>query len=249
MQTANIHPSNSHSNKSLYLAGIRAGIPVIFGFIPVGIAYALMARQAGFTAMETIYMSISVFAGASQMMATGMYAQNAGIAAIVLATFLLNLRHLIMSTCVMNKMQPAPVLLKLLASFGVTDESFALFTTAKEEHSHIAYFFGMITVTYSSWIAGSAIGALASDFLPAILTASFGIALYAMFIGLLVPSIPGNLRLGLLVLLTAVCNTILTQIIPSSWALIVSTLVCTFAGMFFVELDDDTTNENAEVTV
>ena len=171
------------SKKSLYFAGVRAGLPVIFGFIPVGIAYALMARQAGFTAMETIYMSISVFAGASQMMATGMYAQNAGIAAIVLATFLLNLRHLIMSTCVMNKMQPAPVLLKLLASFGVTDESFALFTTAREEHSHIAYFFGMITVTYSSWIAGSAIGALASDFLPAILTASFGIALYAMFIG------------------------------------------------------------------
>jgi len=69
-----------------------------------------------------------------------------------------------------------------------------------------------------------------------------------MFIGLLVPSIPGNLRLGLLVILTAVCNTILTQIIPSSWALIVSTLVCTFAGMFFVELDDDTVQDEPEVT-
>ena len=242
MQTAS-------NTKSQYVAGVRAGIPVIFGFIPVGIAYALMARQAGFTAFETIYMSVSVFAGASQMMATGMYAQNAGIAAIVLATFLLNLRHLIMSTCVMNKMQPTATWLKLLASFGVTDESFALFTTAKDEHSHIAYFFGMITVTYSSWIAGSAIGALASDFLPAILTASFGIALYAMFIGLLVPSIPGNMRLGLLVLLTAVCNTILTQIMPSSWALIVSTLACTFAGVFFVELDDTSAENTSEVIV
>lgn len=239
----------TYNNKTLYLAGLRAGFPVIFGFIPVGIAYALMARQAGFTAMETIYMSISVFAGASQMMATGMYAQSAGIAAIIFATFLLNLRHLIMSTCVMNKMKQAPVLLKLLASFGVTDESFALFTTAKEEHSHIAYFFGMITVTYSSWIVGSAIGALASDFLPAILTASFGIALYAMFIGLLVPSIPGNLRLGGLVLLTAVCNTLLTNVMPASWALIVSTLLCTFAGMFFVELDEPSASNDSEVTV
>lgn len=238
---------SNHTVKTQYLAGIRSGLPVIFGFIPVGIAYALMARQAGFTAFETIYMSVSVFAGASQMMATGMYAQNAGIAAIILATFLLNLRHLIMSTCVMNKMQPASVPLKLMAAFGVTDESFALFTTAKEEHSHIAYFFGMITVTYFSWIIGSAIGALASDFLPAILTASFGIALYAMFIGLLVPSIPGNLRLGLLVVLTAVCNTILTQIMSSSWALIVSTLICTFVGVFFVDLDEASAQDETEV--
>ena len=148
----------------------------------------------------------------------------------------------------MNKMQPTSLPLKLLASFGVTDESFALFTTAKKENSNIAYFLGMITVTYSSWIAGSAIGALASDFLPAILTASFGIALYAMFLGLLIPDVPGNLRLGLLILLTAVCNTILTQIMPSSWALIVSTLVCTFAGMFFVDLDQDASADNTEVT-
>ena len=58
----------------------------------------------------------------------------------------------------------------------------------------------------------------------------------------------GFRSLGLLVILTAVCNTILTQIIPSSWALIVSTLVCTFAGMFFVELDDDTVQDEPEVT-
>lgn len=237
----------SYSKAAHYIAGLRAGIPIIFGFIPVGIAYALMARQAGFTPFETIYMSASVLAGASQIMSTGMYAQGAGIAAIILATFLLNLRHLIMSTCVMNKMQPAPVPVKLLAAFGVTDETFALFTTAKEEHSTAAYFLGMVTIAYTSWVGGSAIGALASDFLPAILTASFGIALYAMFIGLLVPSIPGNRRLGLLVVLTAVCNTILTQLMPSSWALIVSTLVCTFAGMFFVELEEEKPAEDAEV--
>jgi hypothetical protein len=57
------------------------------------------------------------------------------------------------------------------------------------------------------------------------------------------------MRLGLLVLLTAVCNTILTQIMPSSWALIVSTLACTFAGVFFVELDDTSADDTSEVIV
>ena len=68
------------TKRTEYLAGLKAAIPVIFGFIPVGIAYAIMARQAGFDIFETCFMSIAVFAGASQMMAVGMYAQGAGLA-------------------------------------------------------------------------------------------------------------------------------------------------------------------------
>lgn len=232
--------------KSQYLTGVRAGIPVILGFVPVGIAYAIMARQAGFSVFETIFMSVTVFAGASQMMAVGMYVQGASIVAMILATFILNLRHLIMSTCVVNRMKNEPIKLKLLATFGVTDESFAIFTTEKREKCSGLYFLGLITVTYSSWIVGSAIGAVASDFLPAIVTASLGIALYAMFIGILVPNLTHNLKRGLLVILTAVCNSVLTQFMDSSWALILSTLVCAVIGVFFVDLNEQevTDDEN-----
>lgn len=221
-----------------YLAGARAGIPVILGFVPVGIAYASMARTAGFTAAQTCAMSLSVFAGASQMMATGLYAQGAGILTIVLATFILNLRHLIMSVCVMERMEGGGTLLRLLAGFGVTDESFAIFTTQKEGNRSIWFFLGLITVTYGSWNVGTAIGAVAFDFLPPILTASLAVSLYAMFIGLLVPSLPGNWRLAALVCLTAVCNCLLGQVMASSWALILSTLLCAFLGVFFVELEE-----------
>ena len=221
-----------------YLAGMRSGVPVIFGFVPVGIAFAIMARQAGFSVAQTCGMSLCVFAGASQMMAAGMYGQGAGLLAIIFATFILNLRHLIMSTCVMNRMKDGGPAMRLLAAFGVTDESFALFTTEKEDNCFLFYFLGMITVTYGSWNAGTFIGAIASDFLPAIVTASLGIALYAMFIGLLVPGLPGNGRLAALVVLTALCNTLLSGLMASSWALIVSTLVCAFLGTFFVELEN-----------
>lgn len=214
--------------------GLKKGIPVILGFVPVGIAYAIMAHQAGFSAMETVLMSIFVFAGASQMMAVGMYAQGAGLVAMILATFILNLRHLIMSTCVMNKMGKEKTGQKLLAAFGVTDESFAIFTTEEEEKCSIFYFLGLITVTYSSWVAGSAIGAVTSGLLPDIVTASLGIAIYAMFIGILMPNLKHNLKLGLLVVLTALVNTLLTQFIAYSWALIISTLLCAALGVFFV---------------
>ena len=223
------------SRKQQYLMGVRVGIPVILGFIPVGIAYAIMAQQAGFTIAETLLMSVTVFAGASQMMVVGMYVQGASLIAMILATFILNLRHLIMSTCVVNRMRGDKLGLKLLAAFGITDESFAIFTTEKEENCSVFYFLGLITVTYTSWFTGSAIGVVASEFLPEIVSASLGIALYAMFLGILMPNVKQNLRLGLLVILTAVMNTLLSQVMASSWALIISTLVCAGIGVLFVD--------------
>ena len=229
--------------KQQLIRGMRAGIPVILGFVPVGIAYAIMAKQAGFTNLQTCLMSLSVFAGASQMMATGMFAQGASIFAMILATFILNLRHLIMSTCVINRMKTGGIGIRLLAAFGITDESFAIFTTEKEENCTVMFLLGLVLVNYSSWNIGTLLGTIVSDFLPEILTASLGISLYAMFLGLLMPNLTNNRRLGVLVIFTAICNTILNQLVASSWALIISTLFCAFIGVFFVDLEGETSNE------
>ena len=120
--------------KNNYIQGMKAGIPVILGFIPVGIAFGVMARQANFTILQTCLTSLTVFAGASQMLAVSMTLEGATILAIILATFILNLRHLIMSTVVMNKME-GRTSLKLIAAFGVTDESFAIFSETSKEKS------------------------------------------------------------------------------------------------------------------
>lgn len=220
------------SGASVFWTGARLGIPVILGYIPVGIAYALIARQAGFSVLETCMMSVFVYAGASEMMA-------AGIAAIVLATFILNLRHFIMSACVMNGMRSEKRAFKELAAFGVTDEVFAIYTTQKKLERPGLVFLGMALISYLSWNLGTVIGAVASDFLPALLTAALGVAMYAMFISLLAPSVRGNGRLGLLVLLTAVVNTLLSRFLDSGWALIASTLAGASAGVFFIELSKE----------
>lgn len=219
--------------KNNYIQGMKAGIPVILGFIPVGIAFGVMARQANFTILQTCLTSLTVFAGASQMLAVSMTLEGATILAIILATFILNLRHLIMSTVVMNKME-GRTSLKLIAAFGVTDESFAIFSETSKEKSNISYFFGLITVTYLSWNLGTFFGAVVSDFLPEIITNSFGIALYALFISLLIPNLHGNFRLFILVIITAVTNTLLSLFIDSWWAIITSTLLCAFIGVYFV---------------
>ena len=84
---------NLQSKRKDYILGLKTALPVILGFIPVGIAYAIMARQAGLSIFETCLMSITVFAGASQMMAAGMIGTNATFITIIIATFILNLRH------------------------------------------------------------------------------------------------------------------------------------------------------------
>jgi 4-azaleucine resistance transporter AzlC len=208
-----------------------------------------MARQAGLSVLQTTGMSVAVFAGASQMMAIGMYEQGASLFAIILATFILNLRHVIMGTCIVNRMPQGHTGKKLLLSFGVTDEGFAIYTTVEKKWCTLAFYAGVTVVSYASWVLGGFIGAVTSDLLPPILTASLGIALYAMFLGLLLPNVRGNARLALLVVLTAVCNTLLSQFINPSWALIASTLLCALVGVFFVDLKDDTAAANEEVSL
>lgn len=217
-----------------FLRGLKAGVPVMFGFIPVAIAYALAARQAGFSAMETILMSLIVYAGASQMMAVGMVGAGSAMGPIVLATFLLNLRHFIMSTYVMRELPEKTRLPKrLLSAFYITDEAFAVFSAQKDENRTMAFFAGLAAITYLSWAGGTAIGAFASELIPEALLSSFNIALYAMFIALLVPGLPGKPKLCLLVLFTAALSALLDRVMPSSWALILSTIAGAAIGAAF----------------
>ncbi len=233
-----------HSQRAKdYQAGVRAGAPVILGFVPVAFAYALAASKVGLSVAEIVLMSTTVFAGASQMMVVGMLAENAALFTIVFATFIVNLRHFIMSTCVFNRMSKTPRALKCLAAFWVTDESFALFTAEHQQPRTLAYYLGIISMTYSSWVLGGLLGALAVSLLPPIISDSLGIALYAVFIALLLPSAKKNLRLLILVVITALLNLLLRQFMDGSWALIAATLIAAAGGVFAVELDEEAQEE------
>ena len=212
------------TKKEEWLAGARSAVPIMLGYVPVGIAYGVMARQAGLSTWQTV------------LMAAGMVAQGAAVLTIVLTTFILNLRHIIMSTCVFNQMQGGRLPVRMLAAFGVTDETFAVYTTTANAPRTPRYFFSMALCSYLSWALGSWLGAIATGLLPPLITAALGISLYAMFIGLLMPGLRGNGRLAALVVLTALCNTMLCNVarLDSGWAMILSTLGCAALGSFFV---------------
>lgn len=106
--------------------GLKAGWPICLGYIPIGMAFGVLAQKAGFTPIEIGLMSILVFAGSSQFIAVSMISAAASPAAIITTTFMVNLRHVLMSSALAVHLKSAHWGLLALYAYGVTDESFAV---------------------------------------------------------------------------------------------------------------------------
>ncbi|KTB48241.1 AzlC family ABC transporter permease [Dehalogenimonas alkenigignens] len=176
--------------------GIKAALPVVLGYLPVGIAYGVLARAAGLSALETGAMSFFVFAGASQFIAVGMLASGAGVLPIILTTFAVNLRHLLMSSAIAPFFKGQSMNKLVLLSAFLTDESFAV---AMHDTSKIAgrptYLIALQATAYTAWLSGSVIGAVFGSLID---SASFGIpfAMTALFICLLVLQLKSRAHLA-----------------------------------------------------
>lgn len=218
-----------------FISGVKTGLPICMGVIPVGISFGIIARQGGLESWQAILMSIIVFAGASQIMSIGMLVQGASVPAIIFATFLINLRHLIMSTYVMNRLKEKGLLKKMALAYVLCDESFALFSMSEEGEDDDTFLFGINVVLGISWIVSTTIGCIAMSVLPDTISKSFGIAFYASFIAILIPNIRKNMQLFLVVIVTGVINSIFGMFFTSSTALIFSILIGACIGMFIVK--------------
>lgn len=220
------------SRKSKFIEGAKKGIPITFGYVPMGIGYAAIAIKAGMTPFETISMSFLVYAGAGQIIAASMVLSGATAMAIILTNFVVNLRYFVMSTCVLNQVEDSNVGINILAAHVTVDESFAMFSLS--EDSSVWIYLGIAITAWLSWCLGAAIGVVLLDMLPVIVTNSFNISLYALFVAILVPSVKESKQIAILVLITAVLNIVLSQIL-GNWSLIVSTLVGAAVGMYLVD--------------
>src|SRR5699024_6006777 len=159
-------------------------------YIPVALTYGVLAAQSGMSVFQLTLMSVLVFAGASQFMGVNMIAAGVSAVEIIVATFVLNLRHFVLSLSLMNELRDHVSFKERFGvTLGLTDEAFAVSSMNKreKEQEHAVFFFAAIYLLgYGSWVAGSFIGGVLGEVIPSQLSQSMGIALYAMFIGLLV---------------------------------------------------------------
>jgi 4-azaleucine resistance transporter AzlC len=206
--------------------GIQAGISIGVGYFPIALTFGLLAKTSGLSIYETVLMSLIVFAGASQYISLSLIAYGTGILEIILTTFIVNIRHFLMSTSLNEKLEDDHLINKLVYSFGITDETFSVVAT-KEGTATTGFIFGVISVSYSSWVICSGLGHLIGASLPRTLQESMGVALYAMFIGLLVPSMKKSVKVIYLAVLAALFNSIFTMghILAQGWAIVTATLL------------------------
>jgi 4-azaleucine resistance transporter AzlC len=207
------------------LTGVKEGIPIFVGYFPVAIAFGLLAKSAALSFGEAGLFSALVFAGAAQFIAVTLYASGVGFGSIIVTTFLINSRHLLLSAAVAARLHGTRRFFPL-AAFGVTDETFAIATTRPETYG-TPYLMGLNTTAWLGWLSGTLAGFLAGGFMPSKLQAAMGILLYVMFLGILMPEVRKDLRVLAVAGLSGVIHWALraTGWLPDGWALVGAIIV------------------------
>lgn len=182
-----------------FINGVKTGTPIAAGYIPSAVACGILANSAGLLPMEGLFMSFIVFAGASQFVALNLIMTGAAFPEIILATAVLNARHVMFASSIARRLRPGvSALQKAWIGFEITDESFSVASAQKERYFAPEFLMGLNIVGHVTWVTGTFMGYLGAAALPPGVQKSMGIAIYALFIGLLVPMVRKN-RVGLAV--------------------------------------------------
>lgn len=216
--------------------GAYSALPMILGFFPVAMAFGLLSKNIEISLRDTGLFSIIVFAGASQFMALDLIKAGVSFGGIILATFLLNLRHAVMSASLSTRLENVKRGFLPLIAFGVTDESFSVMSFTKDSLT-VPFVLTLNTLAYLSWSAGTFTGYLVGEILPQTLQTSLGIGLYAMFAALLFPQFKGDRKVIFLSLLTAAVYLIIyyTKLLTSGWDIIVGIILSSILGVFIFD--------------
>ncbi len=193
--------------KTTLRQGAAAAWPICLGYFPIGLALGVLAQKAGLPWWAVAMMSIMVFAGSAQFICVAMVSAGASIPGIILTTFIVNLRHVLMSSALAVYLHGVNRRFLALYSYGVTDESFAVNLTKFRDGNWDRWRALIVNhLANSVWIMATICGALIGQFVP---QGALGIdyALTGMFICLLVFQLQGRIYIftGLLAAAISVC--------------------------------------------
>lgn len=215
--------------------GIKGSIPIVLGYMPVGIAFGLISANEGMPLYFTIMLSSIVFAGASQFMAVNALAMGVHFPQIIIATFLMNFRHMIMSLSMASRLEKDSESFRPMVAFFVTDESFAV--TSFKEKLHHKYILSVQISAYLAWNIATVIGFFVGGLLPVLLQKSMGITLYVLFAALLIPEMKKSKVAVITALIGGIINSVLSYInlVDGGWNLVIAILGAALIGFFVLE--------------
>ncbi len=230
---------------SLWKKGVKHGIPIFLGYFAVSFAFGIQAVGIGISPLDATLMSLLNLTSAGQFAALDIIASQGSYMVLALMQLIINLRYLLMSTALSQKISPkTSISSRLKMAYGITDEIFALSVTYPDTLPP-AYTYGLITAAVPGWSLGTLLGGIAGQILPAGVISALGIAIYGMFVAIVMPEMKKKRSVLIAVLAAALFTVLLTYCpgltgIPSYYRVIIVTVaVSAIAAAVFPVHDDE----------
>ena len=241
------------TKENTFLKGLIDGLPICFGYVSVAFAFGIFAVSNGLNAPEAILISMTNVTSAGQLAAVPIIVSGGTLFELAVSQLIINLRYALMSVSLSQKLDNSVKLAdRLIIAFVNTDEVFAV--ASSKESVGKAYMFGLILSPFLGWSAGTAVGAFAGSVLPAVVISALGVAIYGMFIAIIIPPAKKNLIIRSIVVISMLSSLAFDYIpvlkdISSGFKIIILTVIIAgIAAAFFPvkdteELPDDSVLE------
>lgn len=214
-----------------WLRGVALAAPIVMGYIPIGFAYGVLAQQAGLSVRNTLLMSLIVYAGSSQFIAVGLFAAGTPALSVILTTFVVNLRHMLMSAALSPYLKGWRKIELAAFAYELTDESFAVHVTRfADKMPPKAETFAINVTAQIAWILGSWLGMVAGQLITDVEPLALDYTLSAMFVALLVMQIKDNVQIAVAVA-TGLLAVGLTLGGMGHWSVILATVIGATLGV------------------
>lgn len=236
------------NNAKHYKKGLIDGIPVMLGYLAVSFALGIAAAEVKITSMQAFVMSAGMMASAGEFAAIELIKTNAGAIEIIITCLVVNLRYILMSCSLSQKpITNKSIIHRLGLAYCITDEIFALSFSVNGSLNPF-YTYGIMTVAVLGWTSGTVLGVIFGNILPVFIVNSLGVALYGMFIAIIIPPAKENKIICGLIIISMLLSYIFSKVpvlssLSTGFRIILLTLlVAGFAAYFFPVKD------NTEVT-
>lgn len=235
-------------NLTEYKLGVKDGIPILLGYFAVSFAFGIQASKIGLTVFQAGLMSFTNFTSTGQFATLTIIAAGGSIGEVAFSQLIINLRYLLMSCTLSQKLNENTSLPhRLLVAFGNSDEIFGASVTREGELSPF-YSYGLTTSSISGWTFGTVIGVVSGDFLPVSIISALGIAIYGMFAAIIMPeakkekSVLGVVISAMIISCLMYYLPYLSEISTGFRIIIITVLISAIAALLF-PVKEDTTNE------
>lgn len=237
--------------KSDFISGLKGGIPIGLGYLAVSFTFGIMAVQAGIPIGTSALMSLTNVTSAGQFGALDVIMSGGLYIELALNQLIINLRYSLMSLAVSQRIdRKYPFFHRFFMAFGMTDEIFGI-SISRPEQITPYYVYGAMAVAIPGWVTGTILGAVAGKLLPMFIVSALSIAIYGMFIAIIIPSARKNKKLIWVIiaamLLSAAFKYVpgLNSVSPGFSIIIVTVVVSVIAAIISPVKDGETEKVDA----